>query len=270
MGILSLDEYAQGISSWYAELNAFSRARRRSREQADDLGSAEVVQGMWCADLPPIPRGFPREACFDLTRDEALFLKERIIRHCPGTLLATLASERHEVAVDAPWRLDFPEHRGLIHHAKMFALVMHGATILYNILLARHCHETLGRDDSRAWIENHETAWTNWLKMVEDVDVRGWNLDALFALTPRVPFRTREFVRRWVALAREGLDALHGSEAAAQLIRSRERNLKHERSRFVSRKALEQWNGQSGVLFTYRWNRVSRFLEDLYAGLEVE
>ena len=267
---ISIDEYGNGISSWYAELNAFKRSRRRSMDQAEDLGSADAVEGMWCKTLPQMPSDFPRQASFDLTKGEALFLKEHILRNCRGSVLATLASGRYAVNVDFPWMLDLPEHRVVIHHAKMFALVMNGATILYNVLLSRHYNATIGNDKSSEWVANHEAEWEEWSDTVSGLDVASWNLEGLFGLTPRVPFGTRKFVENWVALVKGRGGNLLESGIAVNLIRSRERDLKRERSRFINRKALEQWSGTSGGLFNYRWHRVSRLVTDLYAGLEAE
>ena len=73
-----------------------------------------------------------------------------------------------------------------------------------------------------------------------------------------------------MALVKEGSGHLRDDGAAADLVRSRESTLKGKRSRFINRKALEQWNGTSGVLFNYRWNCVRQFIKDLYAGLEAK
>ena len=269
---ISIDEYGNGISSWYAELNAFKRSRRRSMDQAEDLGSADAVEGMWCKTLPKMPNDFPRQASFDLTKIEALFLKEHILRNCQGSVLATLASGRYAVNVEFPWMLDLPEHRVVIHHAKMFALVMNGATILYNVLLSRHCNATIANDKSSEWVANHEAEWKEWLDTVSGLDVASWNLEGLFDMTPRVPRKTKEFVRYWVALIRNGPVRLLESNEVGKQIRYREEVLKgKERSRFINRKALEQWNANKTILpFNYRWHRVSRLVADLYAGLEAK
>ena len=268
---LSIDEYGNGISAWYADKNKFERCRRRSMDQAEDLGSANTVESMWCATLPPIPESFPQQASFDLTRGEALFLKEHILRHCRDSVLATLASGRYAVNVEFPWMLDFPKYRMVIHHAKMFAIVMNGATILYNILLSRHYHMTIGTDESREWAANHEAEWADWLNDMSELDLASWDLEGLFDMTPRIPFRTKEFVIDWVALVKQGKDQLLENNVAARLIQEREEKCKPSRSRFKNRKSLEQWNGNKQIKpFNYRWHRVSRLIADLYAGLEAE
>ena len=266
---LSIEEYGNGISSWYSELSAFKRSRRRSMEQTEDLGSADAVEGMWCKTLPKMPNVFPRQASFDLTKEEALFLKDHILRNCQGSVLATLASGRYAVNVEFPWTLDLPEHRVVIHHAKMFALVMNGATILYNVLLSRHYNATIGNDKSSEWVANHEAEWKEWLDTVSGLDVASWNLEGLFDMTPRVPRKTKEFVESWVALVKNHGGNLLEEGRAEKLIRSRESDLKKMRSRFINRKALEQWNANKTIMpFNYRWHRVSRLVADLYAGLE--
>jgi hypothetical protein len=141
---------------------------------------------------------------------------------------------------------------------------------LDNVLLSRHYNATIGNDKSREWVANHEAEWEEWSDTVSGLDVASWNLEGLFGLTPRVPLLTRKFVENWVALVKERGGNLLESGIAVNLIRSRERDLKRERSRFINRKALEQWSGKSGGLFNYRWHRVSRLVTDLYAGLEAE
>ncbi len=267
---LSIEEYSRSVTSWYSEQREFNRSRRRSRELSEDLGSAEAVEGMWCATLPPIPEAFPSDASFELTKGEAMFLKERILRNCRGSVLATLASGRYAVDVDYPWQLDFPEHREIIYHAKMFSLVMYGATILYNVLLSKHYHKTIGNEESRQWVAGHEASWANWQTMVSKLDVAAWDLSMLFGLAPLVSQSTRKFVRDWVGLVKDGNRHLSESVDAERLIRSREQHLKLCRSRFINRKALEQWNGNSGLQFNYRWHRVRQFIKDLYAGLEAK
>jgi len=240
-------------------------------EQTEDMGSTDAVEGMWCKTLPKIPDDFPSQASFDLTKGEALFLKDHILRNCRGSVLATLASGRYAVNVEFPWLLDLPEHRDVIHHAKMFALVMNGATILYNVLLARHYNATIGNDKSSEWVANHEAEWDDWSDTVSGLDVASWDLEGVFGLTPRVPLGTRNFVGNWVALVKERSGNLLESGIAVNLIRSRERDLKRERSRFINRKALEQWNCNKIIKpFNYRWHRVSRLVTDLYVGLEAE
>lgn len=265
---LTVDEYAECVGGWRLADKIRSRLLRRCIEEGEGLAAANDAQGMWCSSLPSPPVDFPRRATFELTLGEAMFLKECIIRNCGGSLLATLATGRYEVNVDYPWLLDFPEHREVLYHAKMFAVVMYGAMILYNILLTRHHNETIGGDVSRAWAVKHDEEWESWRQEVEKLDVRAWNPDPLFQMTPRVTDSTKAFVRDWVELVQDGVGGLRHSPSVEQKIRARERGLKKARSRFENRKALEQWGGRSGVRFDYRWNLVRRLLLDLYAGLE--
>lgn len=265
---LSIDEYGHSIGRWYAEKKKFEKSRNASRAETEYLGSMDAVNSMWCATLPKAPKDFPKNACFDLTKDEASFIREHIMKCCRGSLLAMLAKEKHVVDVESPWMLDFPEHRAIIHQAKMFAVVMNGATILYNLFLARHYYNTIGTDQSRDRIRTQEDNWDAWARDVADLDVKAWNLDDLFRIAPRATPRTRKFIREWVSLVCDNANGLLNDSRAISLIKSREFDLKHERSRFVNRKALEQWNGQSGGLFNYRWHRVKQLMKDLYAGME--
>ncbi|MFQ5740509.1 MAG: DUF6361 family protein [Acidobacteriota bacterium] len=70
---------------------------------------------------------------------------------------------------------------------------------------------------------------------------------------------TRRFVEGWLHLindAREIASSIDLPEARA-LIQNRERQLKRARSRFVNKRALDQWSGRSGLIpLSYRWGNV--------------
>jgi hypothetical protein len=92
--------------------------------------------------LPPIPKDLLETAHFNLTLDEAQFIIDRLVAHQPSSLLAFLArSGSGEADCDNIWEhpqfVDFPHQtRILVGHAAVFSSVIHGAWILYNLLLS--------------------------------------------------------------------------------------------------------------------------------------
>jgi hypothetical protein len=79
----------------------------------------------------------------------------------------------------------------------------------------------------------------------------------------------REFVENWVRLWLDHGAALWKYEDARRLIRNREMRLKGPRSRFVNRRALEQWGGEAGLRpMSFRWYNAKTFLNDLADGLK--
>ena len=80
---------------------------------------------------------------FDFTRDEAEYVRERIVTQQPGTLLAECMATSNESrrGVDYPW--EHPAVPSLLDraarelaHAERFSLLAQGAYLLYNVMLA--------------------------------------------------------------------------------------------------------------------------------------
>ena len=79
---------------------------------------------------------------------------------------------------------------------------------------------------------------------------------------------TLEFCKRWVAFVLESRNSIMKDKGARELIRVREVRLKGGRSRFTNARALDQWSGTAGLFrMNYRWPTVTRFIQDLQAGL---
>jgi hypothetical protein len=94
------------------------------------------------------PKDFPKECSLTLTRDEAEYLTERIRLSpvCSGSLLAELVAHRQRYG-DVPFAWQHkhctalpPKLRELLDHSQNFSEVMHGASLLYNLILAEQAH----------------------------------------------------------------------------------------------------------------------------------
>jgi hypothetical protein len=143
----SQDEYHHRVDALYA---------RRARSQDDD--DLEVmpdrVAVTWHPRLPKPPEGFPERLDFALTPEEASFLRDRLVETHGDSLLAHLALHCTPVEVDFPWehpdRATFPATHGeLLMHAQRFSRAMHGAAILYNLLLAHLAGQEELHDEHR-------------------------------------------------------------------------------------------------------------------------
>jgi hypothetical protein len=243
-------------------------AQRHHGRRADEGGLDDAPVAVWDPELPATPEGFPETAQFALTHEEADYLRHRIVHSNPASLLAWLVADEAADAVDAPWMhprfASFKaEHRELLDHARLFAEVMQGAALHYNVLLA----ELKGATELE---KQHRTEYEAWTERVQHIGVAEWSLLRFFALVTSggrpVPSRTRDFVEAWVGLVVGGPDALKSS-AAATLVRRRETALKGTRSRFVNATALSQWSGSSGLgLMTFRWSTAQRFVAEIHEG----
>jgi hypothetical protein len=157
-------------------------------------------------------------------------------------------------------------HKEILEHARRFSVVMHGASLIYNVLLSR-----LGMRSETE--DKHTYAFEEWCREVGEIDLLSWSLDDLWTMVidddHRITLATRMFVQNWISMVRENRYGILGAIQADELIRNRETTLKRSQSRFSNKDALQQWGGASGLgRLNYRWETAQRFLNDLYLGLE--
>lgn len=220
--------------------------------------------------LPRIPPDLLQTAAFSLTSDEATYLQSRIAESCPHSLFAWLVLHGkksdckllwdHEQAASFP-----PENRVLLDHARRFHHAIHGAPLIYNLILAEK------RADP-ALAKKYRDSLVDWRK---DLEVQGvfddWSIPdfwmTLTSLNSRIHPATRAFVDQWFELAKPGGD-LADNDSARLLIKNREHAIKGGRARLANAAALDAWTGGSGLVrLDYRWSIASRHLNDIFAGL---
>jgi hypothetical protein len=249
--------------------------------EADEL--AERAPSLWHPTLPPAPsRLFHFESeTFAVQPDEATWLVERIIDRVPNSLHGHLLLRRMRPAADAaaPWLLptlgQLPEElRSVIEHARSFSLAIHGAALLYNLLLARRGAELGfdGMDDWAAHYEDQLASW--WAEVASDPAVPRWDRTAFWrtvrASNPNVTFRTISWVDAWLDGVVNGSAAKAAIDSGmARLVSDRERQLKGPKSRLVNDRLLAAWSGSAGTeRLLYRWPTARTQLMDVFDGLE--
>jgi hypothetical protein len=285
--------YWQGLRTWgirrfagsqaqyHRSLDRFYRWDPRSSSMRTDDG--EPLDGVlplnWDPGIPPRPSDFPRRASLRLSVAEAEYLKERILSHANGTLLAFIVdTDSAFPPVRFPWahpRMpEMPERLvEQLLHARNFSEAMHGAALLYNLMLA-----DLRKDEAR--LEEYQERLQGWSqKMAErTTEFSRWERARFWEIVhsggARITVRTRAFVDRWLDLAlatASGWDIAR-NDAAARLISERERAIKGERARLHNRRALELWSGAAGTAqLTYRWwPFAQRITLDIIEGLTGE
>ena len=245
---------------------------------------AERVLGAWSPTLPPVPAGFPRhpETGFELSRAEAGWLQERMLGGTEGSLLHHLVSDgnRPEPNSDTPWddpvcHTPGPAVKKILENARLFSLVMHGASFLYNLLIAElyvaASHTRIEnpveryRDRLQEWAAecgSHGNLLSAW--------DRGAFWQLILAVNPRVDLRTRGFLNTWFNRVCDlEIDRAADDKALRRLIADRERTKKGSQSRLTNDRLLASWSGESGTRrLTYRWDQVNRIVRDLHDGLE--
>lgn len=253
---------------------------RLGPEDVGDAGSSARFHA-WSATLPSPPEGFPKEIPdgFAMRHDEAAWLRDRILEEAPESLLAHLVVARPAAESPSPWAdaaaldIDGPA-RTVLDDARSFSTLMHGAQLLYNLILAEE-YESAGYDritEPAAAFRERLDRWSDNLAGL--LDVHAWDLDALLARvdlargTP-VNLNSKRFVRGWLDLLREAPANIADDDAARTFMIRRERQHKGAQARIGNRARLATWGGSSGSgALVYRWPQVRGILLDIHDGLD--
>ena len=270
--------YWAGLGTWGIRLfpgstdNLFSsmrylqRGRPRVRESEDAASEAQALQ-IWTPSSPPRPKDLLETAHFKLTLDEAQFIIDRLVAHQPHSLLAFLARSGGGQAEcyniwEHPNLADFPEGaRTLVGHGAMFSSVMHGASLLYNLLLSQ-------LREKPDWIKRYEARLADWRAGLDLAAIRAWSLDAFWQAIDHPAHSIRpaakRFVTDWLTLLTSDGISDGRLTPATRLVQDRERRLKASQSRFANRAVRDLWTGASGVEpLTFRWAQAKSHLRDL-------
>lgn len=266
----SQDEYHRWLSRYYSEI-------KRIGAPEVDGDRRQATSANWHANLPPPPDNFPEGANFSLTSEEAEYLSDRVRQRVSKSLLAYMIGHRVEtVDVDFPWLLpvvpSLPQELGrVIDNAWHFSEVMHGAALLYNLLLAESRPEF---DDIADQYRHRLEAWWAGIaptraRLSEATLQSLWETVAE-SHSHKVPPRTRTFVTRWYHHVRSAskIAAISDGVEGRSLVLERERQLKGVRARIGNDKMLLNWNGSSGAAqLNYRWKVASRMIDDIITAL---
>ncbi len=265
----SEEEYCRSLDRSY---------RRRGQSARTDDGEpvGDVCPPNWDPHLPSPPKGLFTSTRFDLKAAEADYIFHRIA--CAGdgdgdSLLHYLIEFGVPVDKGAnfiwehvkPDQLPDPLHAH-VEHARIFSEFMHGAALLYNLMLA----EEKGVSD---WIDAYRQRIAQWWDMLRarDSALRSWDRHAFWQTVHnaggKVSLPTFQFVEGWcdTVLGAAGIDKLIANRGTRDLIICRERQVKPSRARIGNPRALELWTGAAGTAqLDYRWGRpVKTLLNDI-------
>ena len=244
--------------------------------RADDPGVIWSQQAHWHPRLPKPPAGFPWEASFALTHDEADFLRGRVEERCAGTLLAWLVRNGSDSPAENVWddpdALRAPDGiRDTLELARRFSLHVEGIPLLYNLLVAERRREVLDADEAES-IDEFRGKLAEWAAR-EANEESPFEPDALWQLVVRrggrLPYPQRVFIESWSRRIAELAPAgIADDDRLRTLVTERERLLKRARARLANRNRLVDWTPGVGVgRMDFRWFRVRQFMIDLHRGV---
>ncbi|MCY3896250.1 MAG: DUF6361 family protein [Chloroflexi bacterium] len=254
--------------------------RQVSRPQDEATEFLEHPDAVWAPTIPSPPDDFFSLTCcdFTLTHDEATWLRERIVDAVPDSLLQLLAMQGKSHSASA-YAWEDPEAvaadgrvREALDEARRFSVAMHGAALLYNLLLAERAEEMrLSRHEGRR--DQYKSWLDEWRQDFRAINARAWDLNGLWGLVAAqgrpAALPTRSFICEWVGLARESGGRPADDGKARELIRRREHVQKRGQARLVNDRLMRQWGGASGSgRLNFRWPVVRRILNEIVEGRE--
>ncbi|MFQ5855747.1 MAG: DUF6361 family protein [Anaerolineae bacterium] len=264
----SQDQYHRSLDYFY---------RRQTGHQRSD--TADLIEDSattnWGPNLPDTPGGFPHQAGFRLTPEEAEYLRERLLLSCNESLLAHLVDRCQPVGgIDFVWfhpqAAEFPPHlQRWVRHARNFSECLHGAALLYNLVLAELTDREQEINEYREWLVTwHDKLMARAASLVQWDRLDFWRLVTEHG---QIPGPAQRFVSDWLRVLLDGdtIAEVVDHTEARRLVRDREIRLKRGRSRFESHRHLEMWSGRAGVAqLNYRWSPVARQISnDILHGL---
>lgn len=274
-------QFPGSTGRYHASLDAFYRTAGGRRSEGDESELIDPGRRNWHAGLPPAPSDLLLRTTFDLDRTEAEYLRERFITMADRSMLAWALQHPADLTDrNAPWehpRVDEApaDLRRVVDEGERFSLLMYGAVLVYNLAMAELA---ASRGDHRAdLVDRYRAAYSEWQRDRLGPrlgELRAWDRGGLWSLVDDLLHgritRTRAFAERWMTAVLADPAGTLDDRAVRDLIEGREREMKGQLARLHNPRALERWNGQSGVYqLTYRWSQGRTILEDIGAGLRL-
>jgi hypothetical protein len=267
----SQDDYQRSRDLFYSR----RKARASTGGEFDGEGTSDEGLSNWHDGLPEPKESLPAGETLDLSETEAAYLRERVLTSCPDSVLAHLLRHRVTVAdAEFVWQVaaEFPDRLSQqIEHAQNFSETIHGAQLLYNLILAEQSGFTERIDHYRTWM-------AQWWELIDSRrrELQQWDMPKFWStvhrVNPRINGQAKHFARGWIerVLVAPDLNALADAKAARQLIEAREAQIKGALARTKNQRARELWTGAAGSLqLDLRWRTTRRIVTDILQGLEV-
>lgn len=259
---------------YHRSLDRFYMNRALSRRNRDEELVERFRTSNWDQHLPSPPSDFPTAVSLTLRKAEAEYLRERIVFSAPKTLYRYLVETDDPVAeADFPWEYpavyELPTHvQEELHHAQNFSEIMHGAALLYNLMLAQLDDKEDKIAEYKEWLADwREECGERWEALDAWDTRRFWEIASMGGT--RILPTTKLFIESWINLSRttRGKNIVT-NKTARDLILFRERQLKKDKSRLDNKRAREAWTGYAGVSrLVFRWEIARQMLSDIEVGL---
>ena len=255
------DQYHRSFDGY----RAFLRDMPRIRDDEDPVTRAYANWHPALDALAEDSRDFLNETTFELSEDEGSFVRELVLQHTRGSYLAFLCASGVQSSVKYPWlhsrRAEAPsEVARQLDLARSFSMLMRGASLLYNLLLAERRRMGDLVDSLRADLQK----WSHDLRpeLVSFEWPEFWAV--VFQGNPHIKPPTRRFVEGWSSAVVGLGSAVVEDTHTRRLIELRERQAKHGQARLGNPRRLETWTKPVGMgRQDYRWPVVQQIVNDI-------
>jgi hypothetical protein len=257
---------------YHRSFDSHRQLLRSAPRVGDDEDPIAALARNWHPTLDALATeqpAFLEETTFELSADEAAFVRELILRRASGSYLAFLCKAGSPSRVSFAWqharRTDAPaDIQRQLEFAAAFSTVMYGASLLYNLLLAQRRQ----MPDQVTWLM---TRINHWSDAVQELRIsfewdEFWGVAA--AGNPRISTATKSFIEAWFTSALDrGADVV-GDAGAGRLIERRERQTKRAQARLSNPRRLETWTEPVGLgQLDFRWTVVQGIVNDVLRAL---
>jgi hypothetical protein len=273
----SQSQYARQVSYCHRTPRAeASGMNPRSKEH--DEPTLENSSSGWHLGMPDPPINLLKETTLKLTRKQAAYLRERVIQAHRNSLFASFLLEtddtlgtnfvwEHPIIPSLPKIL-----QNSVLHARNFSEAIHGAALLYNLMLSEAKENEEGTSKYISWLDQWALELSQRWSVIEKwCQNRGEFWQGPVFDGHRIPVKTKRFVDNWLSTLLEngGPKNIYENRDARMWISHRELELKKKsRARLHNDDALSRWSGASGTAqLDFRWRIAKAHLTDIYTGL---
>jgi hypothetical protein len=235
---------------------------------------------IWHSSLPPAPDGFPASEEFgmELDREEAEWIRERVLATVPDSLLGQLVANPQRVlkTSEVPWE-DHSKANATgdavdwLADAEAYSAMQHGLDAVYFLLVATEARRRSGTIDEDT--EEHVQGILDDWHADENQGrlLRNWNTAAFLVrartANPRIQSASVSFLTQAIEELNSGSSPAT-NKRLHRLVRDRERRAKGGNSRFVNERRLRAWIPPAAInRQAFRWPVVRNMLIDIREGL---
>ena len=276
LAVMGIRRFPGTIRQYFQSLDGYYRRSARELTKDDDPEAAGRAAPNWDPSLPEPPEGWEDELALDVTNQEAAYLVDRAQTSIGRSLFAELLSRGQEVDAPFPWMVDDQLHlqagtRRALDHARWFSESIHGAQLLYNLMVAELVAAD-GGDSSH--VDTYREWFAEWAEATDAAadERRSWDRADFWAMVlernPRIPPTARSLIDGWLVSIEGGAAGLADDAAWRHQLEAREVRLKKGLARLRNRRARELWNGGSGSgQLNFRWPQAATAISDIARGL---